>query len=652
MLNRTSYTGWELIQFQTFKSVINKWRSQVLHTPRIQGHLMTQTIPDARIPFSAMWSPSFVPKPEDWPEQCRVVGTFNFKERTKADDEEGQGASKPAFDPIEAGFQDLVDWFNNGGPKPVFIGFGSMVIQEPEKLESAIKEAAVRVGCRIVVQSGWTKLDVSDCANAEDLTDKNLDFEGPLCHNVGRCPHDWLLPLCCSVIHHGGAGTTAAGLKHGLPTFVCPFFADQYMWSEMVARASVGPRPCPVKDLTVDILTERLKDLTSAELKANAVALSEKMNAENGIEGGVAHFVESLPIDNMFCDVKMLLGEVKRAHYRVVGPKLKVSVEVATVTQLTELSEDRFARAFGTRRARLEPLAVFDYDVAGLITSLPHGCVHGCMGVFTNLLRALTSIFRSPDKWSRRQGCCGCIFGTLSVPFLVIYYILYSCLYLLDAILVGAYNQCSKYPREYLINPMAAKKSYVHTTSHLEKLLEKTKNDGLSVERFSILLTSYEATKTARDVFNKSKPEYSPILRCDEVLVSNLLLQFDEMTTKSHLFMNNDEKDLAKQHILDCELDKITFSRLCHILHLSVGKRILKVRRKRNRESVQSVHNWSNMYDDSTGREREATTPLLPSITETLNEDVEASDIRIQEGMIMNDPKSRKLVKAISVRHM
>jgi hypothetical protein len=59
-----------------------------------------------------------------------------------------------------------------------------------------------------------------------------LDVEGePLCHNVGPCPHDWLLPMCCAVVHHGGAGTTAAGLRYGLPTFVCPFFADQVSYS-------------------------------------------------------------------------------------------------------------------------------------------------------------------------------------------------------------------------------------------------------------------------------------------------------------------------------------------------------------------------------------------------------------------------------------
>ena len=151
----------------------------------------------AKLPFSAMWSPAFVPKPPDWPEQCEVVGTFVIDQ-------------KQDFDPSP--FENLSIWLNNG-PKPIFIGFGSMVIKDPVSLQKIIIAAARKANVRVVVQSSWTKLDVED--------------ESGLLHNVGPCPHDWLLPQCCGVVHHGGAGTTAAGLRYGLPTLVCPFFADQ-----------------------------------------------------------------------------------------------------------------------------------------------------------------------------------------------------------------------------------------------------------------------------------------------------------------------------------------------------------------------------------------------------------------------------------------
>ena len=98
-----------------------------------------------------------------------------------------------------------------------------MVIKDTTKLSTMIKDAAKSSNTRIVVQSSWSKLDVLD----------GLEEEGgeQLCHNVGPVSHDWLLPQCCAVIHHGGAGTTAAGLSYGLPTLVCPFFGDQFMVS-------------------------------------------------------------------------------------------------------------------------------------------------------------------------------------------------------------------------------------------------------------------------------------------------------------------------------------------------------------------------------------------------------------------------------------
>ena len=78
-----------------------------------------------------------------------------------------------------------------------------MVIKDTSKLATIIQEAAHAANVRIVVQSSWSKLDVEDGSD--------------LLRNVGPCPHDWLLPLCCAVVHHGGAGTTAAGLRYGLP---------------------------------------------------------------------------------------------------------------------------------------------------------------------------------------------------------------------------------------------------------------------------------------------------------------------------------------------------------------------------------------------------------------------------------------------------
>lgn len=303
--NYVSYEAFETVSHSSFIVGLNLWRRKMLELPEVRHGLAT-AITHSRVPFSAMWSPSFVPKPDDWPEQCQVVGTFVL-------DHKGKNSS---FDASH--FEDFTEWLAQG-PPPIFLGFGSMMIKDTDRLAEIIKRAVVQADCRMVVQSSWSKIDVSG---------------EPRCMNIGPCPHDWLLPQTAGVIHHGGAGTTAAGLRHGLPTFICPFFGDQYMWAAMVARAGVGPAPSPIEDLTVEVLAQKLIELQNPEIIANARQMAKKMALEDGIRGGLNHFLSSLPRDNMFCDVSLLLGEVHPAKVRLNGSGLKVSLEVASLLTL------------------------------------------------------------------------------------------------------------------------------------------------------------------------------------------------------------------------------------------------------------------------------------------------------------------------------
>lgn len=173
--NFVSYSAFETLTWTSFATDINFWRRNMLQLPGIAiGSGVANVISQCQVPFSAMWSPAFVPKPDDWPDPVRVVGTFTQDK-------------KKASVVDESKFADLIQWLN-AGEKPVFIGFGSMVIKDTTTLETIIMAAAKEANCRIVVQSSWSKLDVSD---------------EPNCHNVGPVAHDWLLPLCCAVVHHG-----------------------------------------------------------------------------------------------------------------------------------------------------------------------------------------------------------------------------------------------------------------------------------------------------------------------------------------------------------------------------------------------------------------------------------------------------------------
>ncbi len=90
---------------------------------------------------------------------------------------------------------------------------------------------------------------------------------------IGDTPHDWLFPRCRAVCHHGGAGTTAAGLRAGLPTVVVPFFGDQFFWGRMVAEAGAGPKPIPIARLDSDALTAAFEMCGRPEVRERAQAL-------------------------------------------------------------------------------------------------------------------------------------------------------------------------------------------------------------------------------------------------------------------------------------------------------------------------------------------------------------------------------------------
>lgn len=167
-----------------------------------------------------VWGPALVPKPEDWGRIYDVIGTVTLKEAS-------------CYEPSPA-LQAFLGNDNDGGP--IFVGFGSMIIDNPVKITRMIIEASQKAGnVRVLIQFSW-----SDMADGMQVP-ANITF-------LGNCPHDWLMPRDCAVAHHGGAGTTAAGLLAGKPTFIIPFFGDQPFWGRAVATAGVGVEPCPIKN--------------------------------------------------------------------------------------------------------------------------------------------------------------------------------------------------------------------------------------------------------------------------------------------------------------------------------------------------------------------------------------------------------------------
>ncbi|XP_058757021.1 sterol 3-beta-glucosyltransferase-like isoform X2 [Vicia villosa] len=148
-------------------------------------------------------------------------------------------------------------------------------LQEPEKLTRIIVQALKRTGKRACSDFNFLVAELN--------TSKSV-------YLLDNCPHDWLFPRCTAVVHHGGAGTTAAGLRAECPTTIVPFFGDQPFWGERVHARGVGPAPIPVKEFTLERLVDAIRFMLNPEVKMRAVELANSMKNEDGVVGAVNAF--------------------------------------------------------------------------------------------------------------------------------------------------------------------------------------------------------------------------------------------------------------------------------------------------------------------------------------------------------------------------
>jgi len=198
-----------------------------------------------------------IPPPTDWPDYIQVTGYWFLEPPT--------GWEPPS---------DLVK-FLQAGPPPVYVGFGSMLSRKPEETADLILTALANTGQRAVLSSGWGGLKKENLPETVFM--------------VGSIPHIWLFPRMAAVVHHGGAGTTGAGLHAGIPSIITPFFGDQPFWGHRVYELGVGPKPIPRQRLTVESLAEAIHAAVSdAAIRKNAAHLGKLIRAEDGVARAVA----------------------------------------------------------------------------------------------------------------------------------------------------------------------------------------------------------------------------------------------------------------------------------------------------------------------------------------------------------------------------
>jgi len=255
LANRLSFRLSNQSFFRLLKPTLDACRQDVLGLPPKPWKYYA-SLDTSRTPVVYGYSPCVLPKPPDWGDWLHITGYWFL------DSPAGWQPPAPLVDFLEA------------GPPPVYIGFGSMVDQEAQKVTGLVLEALHQTGERGILLGGWSQL------GGGSLPATVLRIES--------VPHDWLFPLMACVVHHGGTGTTAAGLRAGVPSIIVPFFADQPFWGQRIHALGVGPAPIQRKALTAERLAQAITIATQdAAMRQRAVALGEKIRSEDGVSRAV-----------------------------------------------------------------------------------------------------------------------------------------------------------------------------------------------------------------------------------------------------------------------------------------------------------------------------------------------------------------------------
>ncbi len=258
-LNRLSHVlGWRLLAWPMQRASVNIARRTVLGLPPApywDGPLALLKTP---LPVLHGFSSHVVPRPPDWGPQIHITGYWFL---------DPPADWQPPAELVE---------FLRSGPPPVYVGFGSMSRGDPQDTTQLILQALQLAGQRGVLLSGWGGLTKADLPQSVFMVD--------------AIPHSWLFSQMAAVVHHGGAGTTAASLRAGRPTIIAPFISlDQDFWGWRVAELRAGPPAIPARRLTVEKLAQAITmAVTDPVMQQKASALGEKIRSEDGVAQAVA----------------------------------------------------------------------------------------------------------------------------------------------------------------------------------------------------------------------------------------------------------------------------------------------------------------------------------------------------------------------------
>ena len=255
-LNRALFLAGDQIIWMLARPIVNHMRTALGLPPSGLSPDLRRAV-NRGAPLLLPYSEALLPRSGEWPANVQVTGYWRLDQRS-------------SWRPSES-----LKAFLDAGPPPIYVGFGSMAMENPKATMSKVLEAVAQAKTRAVVSAGWGRLQ------AENV-------EANICL-IGDAPHDWLFPRMSAVVHHAGAGTTGAALHAGKPSVVVPFILDQFFWGAQLHKRGVAPPPIPHKRLTSRKLTEAIVTAVSdPRMRANAEALSARVRAEDGLAQAIA----------------------------------------------------------------------------------------------------------------------------------------------------------------------------------------------------------------------------------------------------------------------------------------------------------------------------------------------------------------------------
>jgi len=246
MVNKASHRMVNGLLWRAFRKAINAARTTVLDLPARQANFTDH-------PMLYGVSPTVIPPPMDWPADARLCGQW----------------VPPAPDWTAPA---ALSAFLAGGDPPLYVGFGSMMGVDNDRLLADLIEAAGTR--RAIFNPGWSGVDVSRLP-------ENI-------FAIGDTPHDWLFPRMSVVVHHGGSGTTHSAARAGVPSVVVPFAGDQPFWAARLHALGIAPPPVSRKAGFGRRLAKAIALAEGEDLRIRATEVGRCMAAEDGLADAVA----------------------------------------------------------------------------------------------------------------------------------------------------------------------------------------------------------------------------------------------------------------------------------------------------------------------------------------------------------------------------